>query len=70
MSKSPNLSLPYIMPAQAQKHVTHNLAIEMLDALVQLNVTDLEATEPPIAPFDGQVVVVGAGATGGFQVGS
>ena len=32
------LSLPYIQPAQAQKHVTHNEALRILDALVQLSV--------------------------------
>ena len=66
MSQSPNLSLPYIQPSQAQKHVTHNLAIERLDALVQLSVTELEAAAPPSAPFDGQVVGVGENATGDF----
>ncbi|PZX14352.1 uncharacterized protein DUF2793 [Palleronia aestuarii] len=67
MSKSPNLAMPYIQPAQAQKHVTHNLAIELLDALVQLSVSDLAATEPPAAAGDGDVVVVGPGASGVFE---
>lgn len=66
MSNSPNLSLPYIQPSQAQKHITHNLAIERLDALVHLSLTELYASEPPAAPFDGQVVGVAAGATGAF----
>jgi hypothetical protein len=30
------LSLPFIMPSQAQKHVTHNEALKTLDAVVQL----------------------------------
>lgn len=34
--KTPNLALPFILPAQAQKHVTHNEALQRLDALVQL----------------------------------
>ncbi|EAQ07718.1 hypothetical protein [Yoonia vestfoldensis] len=34
--QSPRLSLPFILPAQAQKHVTHNEAIELLDLIVQL----------------------------------
>ncbi len=37
------LSLPYIMPAQAQKHLTHNEALRTLDTLVQLSVAS--ATE-------------------------
>ena len=40
MEQSANLQLPYIMPSQAQKHVTHNEAIRSLDAIVQLSVVD------------------------------
>jgi len=39
--QSPNLSLPYLAPAQAQKHVTHNEALRMIDALVQLSVINI-----------------------------
>ena len=35
-----HLLLPYILAAQAQKHVTHNEAIRALDAVVQLSVLD------------------------------
>ena len=40
MDETPNLTLPYIMAAQAQKHVTHNEALRALDAVVQLSVLD------------------------------
>ena len=30
-----NLALPYILSAQAQKHVTHNEALRRLDAVVE-----------------------------------
>ncbi len=33
---SPNLSLPYIQQNQAQKHVTHNEGMRLLDGVVQL----------------------------------
>ena len=36
MILSPNLNLPYIQAAQAQKHITHNEALRALDVLVQL----------------------------------
>ncbi|UJW74502.1 DUF2793 domain-containing protein [Rhizobium sp. SL42] len=49
-----NLDLPFILPAQAQKHVTHNEALQRLDALVQL-VIQSEASEPPPAPSEGDV---------------
>ncbi len=61
---SPNLGLPYIQPAQAQKHVTHNEAIERLDALTQLAVLDADRTAPPAASAEGDRHIVAAGATG------
>ncbi|MEM0898832.1 MAG: DUF2793 domain-containing protein [Pseudomonadota bacterium] len=51
---SENLSLPYIMPAQAQKHVTHNEAIRMLDALVQLAFSTMGENTPPANPVAGE----------------
>lgn len=61
---TPNLGLPYILPAQAQKHVTHNEAIRALDALVQLSVRSRTVREPPSAPTDGDRYIVPAGAAG------
>ncbi|MEQ1951212.1 DUF2793 domain-containing protein [Mesorhizobium sp. CN2-181] len=67
MDTSDNLDLPYIMPSQAQKHVTHNEAIGMLDALVQLRVLDRDLAAPPGAPANGDRYIVAAGATGGWS---
>lgn len=61
---SPHLLLPYITPAQAQKHVTHNEALQRLDVLAQLRVQAFGATTPPAVPTEGQVYATGAGATG------
>jgi len=61
---SPILSLPYIAPAQAQKHVTHNEALQRLDAVVQLRVQAFDATIPPAAPEAGEVYATGIGSTG------
>ena len=58
------LGLPYIQPAQAQKHVTHNEAIRHLDAIVQLAVAGPPAATPPDAAAEGARHVVGAGAVG------
>ncbi len=52
---SSRLDLPYIKPSQAQKHVTHNAALERLDALTQLAVTSFDAQSPPASPAEGQV---------------
>jgi len=61
---SPNLSLPLIQAAQAQKHVTHNEAIELLDMIVQLTVQAFDATLPPGQAGEGQAWVLGAQPTG------
>lgn len=56
------LALPYIQPAQAQKHITHNEAIRALDLLVQLAVTSRSLTTPPAAPPEGARYLVPAAA--------
>jgi hypothetical protein len=62
--QTPNLSLPFILPAQAQKHVTHNEAIELLDMIVQLTLESTTAITPPATANEGQAWVLGTGATG------
>ena len=59
-----HLLLPYILAAQAQKHVTHNEALRLLDGLVQLSVLDRDLTAPPGSPADGDRYIVASGATG------
>ncbi|MFN5996465.1 MAG: DUF2793 domain-containing protein [Paracoccaceae bacterium] len=58
------LSLPLILPAQAQKHVTHNEALVQLDLIVQLAVINRTLTTPPGLPSIGDRHIVAAGATG------
>lgn len=65
MSNSPNLALPYLETGQAQKEVTHNEALALLDAVVQLSVLTVTAT-PPATPGDGERWIVGDGATGAW----
>jgi hypothetical protein len=59
-----HLLLPYIQASQAQKHVTHNEALRLLDAMVQLSVLDRDMTAPPASPADGDRHIVASGATG------
>lgn len=61
---SANLALPYLLPSQAQKHVTHNAALRRLDILVQLVVEGFAATTPPALPAEGEIWALGSGATG------
>ncbi len=64
MLETPNLKLPYIAPAQAQKHVTHNEAIRALDALVHIAVEDRDLAEPPAEAADGARYIVADAAAG------
>ena len=60
------LSLPYIQPAQAQKHVTHNEALRLLDAITQLSVIRIDLATPPATPAEGDRYIVAAGASGAW----
>lgn len=64
---TPILSLPMILPAQAQKHVTHNEALRVLDVVVQLAVLDRTRTAPPASPAEGDRHIIGAFATGDWE---
>ena len=61
---SARLALPFIAPSQAQKHVTHNEALQQLDLLVQMRVESFGDTTPPSAPFPGTLYALGTGAQG------
>ena len=63
-STSSRLSLPYIQPSQAQKHVTHNEAVSLLDVLVQLSVKSRALATPPASPPATARYIVPAGASG------
>lgn len=63
---SANLELPYILASQAQKEVTHNEALQRLDAAVQAAVLDRDLAAPPAGPADGDRYLVAAGATGAW----
>lgn len=54
------------MPNQAQKHVTHNEALRMLDALVQLAVASRALGVPPGTPANGERYIVAAGGSGAW----
>lgn len=64
---SPILALPYILPVQAQKHVTHNEALRQLDAIVQLVVISADQVVPPLSPLPGDRYIVGSGATAAWS---
>lgn len=57
------LRLPYILPSQAQKHVTHNEALQRLDAIVQLVIKDVVAA-PPDNASEGDCFLLSLDAAG------
>ncbi len=61
-----HLALPFIMASQAQKHVTHNEALRLLDGIVQLSVLDRDLTAPPGSPTEGARYIPASGATGAW----
>ncbi|MDB5585612.1 MAG: hypothetical protein JWP26_582 [Devosia sp.] len=67
MDETSRLSLPFIMPQQAQKHVTHNEALQALDALVQPVVESRTITTPPTTPLLGDAYIVGPSASGAWS---
>lgn len=67
MTSTPRLSLPVIEAAQAQKHVTHNDALGLLDCLTQLAVEGRTLAAPPGSPADGACYIPAAGASGAWS---
>lgn len=67
MTDSTHLKLPYILPGQAQKHITHNEAIAALDTLTQLAVLDRDLNTPPGSPDVNMRYIVGPTPTGAWS---
>jgi uncharacterized protein DUF2793 len=67
MTDTPRFALPVIEAAQAQKHVTHNEALTLLDALTQLAVESRTLVVPPGSPVEGTCYIPAAGATGAWS---
>lgn len=61
---SSSLSLPFIAPSQAQKHVTHNEALRILDVVTQLSVAADDVSTPPTSVSEGTRYLLDAGGTG------
>ncbi|MBT2186866.1 DUF2793 domain-containing protein [Sphingobium nicotianae] len=64
MAQTDRLGLPLLAAGQAQKEVTHNEALILLDCLTQAAVESADLAAPPMTPSPGQCWIVGSGATG------
>lgn len=57
--RTPRHALPYIQSAQAQKHITHNEALQSLDAAINCAVLGRHFNTPPTSPSLGDCCIVG-----------
>lgn len=64
MELTPRLSLPTLIPGQAQKELFHNEALQLLDCLVCGTVEGPASNDPPESPAQGQAYLVGSSPTG------
>lgn len=55
---------PYIAADQAQKHVTHNAALVMLDATLGGVVASASVIVAPTSPAEGEAYILPAGVSG------
>ena len=63
-SLSARHSLPYLSPSQAQKHVTVNESLQLLDALLQCAVVSASQEAEPDDPEDGDMWILPPGRSG------
>jgi len=66
MPQTSRLGLPYIVTSQAQKEVTHNAALDILDALLQAAMVSVSVNTPPGSPVAGDCYIVGTSPTGAW----
>ncbi|MDG1286751.1 MAG: DUF2793 domain-containing protein [Rickettsiales bacterium] len=66
MTQTSKLQLPYILTAQAQKEVTHNDALNLLDIFTRPTVLERDKNTPPVSPTAGDCYVVGDTPTDAF----
>lgn len=64
MTTTDRLDLPLIASGQAQKEMTHNEALALLDIAVQPVVEAVGVDTPPLSPMAGQCWIVGSAPTG------
>lgn len=66
MTATPRLGLPLIVVGQANKEITHNESIQVLDILVSGTIEQPPLAAPPSAPALGEAYIVAAAATGAW----
>jgi hypothetical protein len=67
MDATERLSLPMLIPGQAQKEFFHNEALHILDAITAGAVEELPRDEPPSSPSSGQCYLIGNSPVGDWS---
>jgi hypothetical protein len=67
MATTPNLGITLVEQGQAQKEVTVNEAITILDSVLGGGVIDKDLSTPPVSPAAGAKYIVGASPTGAWS---
>jgi hypothetical protein len=63
---TPNNGIPYVPEDTQDPAAGLNLALDVIDALLQAAVINMSSTSPPGSPTDGDRYIVGNGATGAW----
>lgn len=66
MLDSPNVKIPYVPEGTLDPAAGLNLAINVIDALLQPRVIDMSQTAPPATGVDGDMYIVASPATGAW----
>jgi len=64
---TPNAGIPYVPENTLDPAAGLNLALNTIDALMQVRVLDMSLTAPPGSPSDGDRYIVATGATGAWS---
>ncbi len=67
MSMTTQFGLPLLAAAQAQKHVTVNEALAVLDAMAQIRLVSVTSTTPPLTATEGAAYFVPVGAVNAWD---
>ena len=66
MTKTARLGLPLLEGGQAQKEITHNEALVLIDALLHARVAGISVNAEPTDPAPGDCYLVGPNGQGAF----
>lgn len=61
MSNTPNAGIPYVTQGTLDPAAGLNLALNVIDALLQTAVIEIGRNTPPVSPSDGDLYIVGVG---------